>query len=307
MLPDFVIIGAQKSGSTFFLRCLRDHPAVFMPRGEVRFFEDPYYADGDPAQLESLFEAVHLEQALGIKRPGYLARPEVAPRIHRHLPDARLIAILRDPARRAVSAYFHLMRSGFIPVRPLEEGMNRILDGDYRRDHPKAAEILDFGFYHRHLSHYLEYFDRSRILIELFDDLRTEPLAAAQRAYRFIGVDDRYVPAPITGPRRGTKPGVYSLTRLRLLDVRNRRYYEYDADRTRRHAKPTPGLIDRVIGRAVETVDGALLGPVLGQATPDASLEVLQRLYGLYADDISRLETLLDRRLDAWKPTGSAN
>lgn len=303
MLPDFVIIGAQKSGSTFFLRCLRDHPDVFMPRGEVRSFEDPYYADGDLRDLEALFDGVRLERVLGIKRPGYLARPEVAPRLHRHLPDARLIAILRDPARRAVSAYFHLMRDGFIPVRPLEEGMSRILDGDYRSEHPKSAEILDFGFYHRHLSRYLEYFDRGRILIELFDDLRTEPLAAVQRAYRFIGVDDRYVPAPISGPRRTTKPGVYSLTRLRVLNLGDRRLYAYDTDRMRRQVKPTPRLIDRVVARAVGTVDGALLARLLGQATPAASPELTQRLYELYAEDISRLETLLERRLDAWKPS----
>ena len=76
MLPNFVIIGAQKSGSTFALRCLGEHPEVFMPTGETRFFEDPEYLRHDISDLEAIFRDASHKKALGIKRPDYLAKPE---------------------------------------------------------------------------------------------------------------------------------------------------------------------------------------------------------------------------------------
>jgi hypothetical protein len=303
MLPNFLIIGAQKSGSTFFLKCLAEHPDVFMPPGEVRFFEDPDYGDGDIRRLESLFRNVKQEKALGIKRPGYLSRAEVAARIHQHIPNAKLIAILRNPVDRAISAYFHLMKCGFIPVRPLEDGMTRILDGEYQKTHVKAAEILDFGLYHRHLTRYLDYFDRSQMLILPFETIKVDPLDVVQQAYRFIGVSDTYVPIALTRQaRHNPNPGVYSLTRLRILNLRNPFMYTYNADRTRRTSKRRPSAVDRAVSKMVNTADRYVLARMAGAAQPEASDALRQRLYQTYAEDIDRLEALLDRPLNSWKP-----
>ena len=121
MLPNFVIIGAQKSASTFLQVCLSEHPDVFMPPGETPFFESPDYENSDISRLESLFNN-RSESKLGIKRPSYIGKPEVPKRIEYHLPDAKLIAVLRNPIDRAVSAYFHYINNGFIPCINLEKG-----------------------------------------------------------------------------------------------------------------------------------------------------------------------------------------
>jgi hypothetical protein len=305
VLPSFVIIGAQKAGSTFFLRWLADHPSVFMPPHEVRFFEDPDFGDGDPGRLAALFTGVRDETALGIKRPGYLARPEVAPRIRQLLPAARLIAVLRDPVERAISAYFHHMRTGFLPIRPVEAGMTELLDRGGSTGHPRAPEVLEFGLYHRHLSRYLELFERQQLMIVLFDDLTADPWRPLQEAYRFIGVDDRYRPRALAHGHPGNpNPGIHSLTRLRLLSLRNPLRYDYDATRSRRSLKRRPGLLVRVAARGVETLDRRLLAPLTGHARPAISPGLRRRLYAFYSEDIDRLEALLGRSLDAWRPPG---
>ena len=96
-LPDFVIIGAQKSASSFMQLCLADHPDIYIPEGETPFFESPDYEQGDIHEIEELFEG-RSEKCLGIKRPNYIGKAEVPNRILKHLPNAKLIAILRNPS-----------------------------------------------------------------------------------------------------------------------------------------------------------------------------------------------------------------
>jgi hypothetical protein len=302
MLPNFLIIGAQKSGSTFFLNCLSEHPEVFMPPGEVRFFEDPEYHRSTIQDLEKLFRNVAHKKACGIKRPGYLARPECPERIHQHIPDAKLVAILRNPIERAISAYFHLMKCGFIPVRPLEEGLTNIVNGEYKRDYPKSDEIVEFGFYYQHLTRYLNFFEKSQMLILTFDTIRVDALGAIQQAYQFIGVSDNYVPRLLQLRNgRSTNAGMYSIARLYVNSWRNLFMYTYNEDRTRRYPKQQLSFIDRVVSKAVLSVDSLILSQVCKGSKSGLSVELSSRLCSIYEKDIEQLEHLLGRDLSGWK------
>jgi hypothetical protein len=126
MLPNFVIIGAQKSASTFLQVCLSDHPNVFLPNGETPFFESPDYEQSNVSDLERIFEK-RSEKRIGIKRPNYIGKPEVPKRIEFHLPHAKLIAVLRNPIDRAISAYYHNINYGFIPPINVENGIRKII------------------------------------------------------------------------------------------------------------------------------------------------------------------------------------
>lgn len=121
MLPNFIIIGAQKSASTFLQACLNDHPDIYMPYGETPFFESPDYERNNIRDLEKIF-VDRDEKCIGIKRPTYIGKPEVPERILAHLPNAKLIAVLRNPIDRAISAYFHNINYGFIPAIDVETG-----------------------------------------------------------------------------------------------------------------------------------------------------------------------------------------
>jgi hypothetical protein len=297
VLPDFVVIGAQKSGSTFFHECLREHPDIFMPPGETRFFEDPEYLQTDISRFEAMFDAVPGEKVIGIKRPDYLAKPECPARIHKHIPNAKLVAILRNPVERAISAYFHEMRQSFIPIQPLNEGLRRIIAGEYKDSYPKSEEIIEYGFYYRHLKRYLDYFHRDQILVILFDTLKSKPLESVRRAYGFLGVNATYTPQS----KRSRGAGVYDLPRITLLRIPNSFMHTYNSNRTKRYQKQPKPLLGRLIKRAVTSADRLLLAPTFGNSKPELDVQVADDLFKLYEQDINSLEDFLGQKLTAWK------
>jgi hypothetical protein len=300
MLPTFIIIGAQRSASTFALRCLEEHPQVFMPSYEVRFFENPEYLQNDISQLEALFHGISPEKIIGIKRPDYLAKPECPERIYKHIPAAKLIVILRNPVERALSAYFHLMMHGFIPIRPVEEGLTSIINGEYKVSYPKSAEIIEYGLYHRHLSRYLNYFDRKKIFIVLFDVLKEKPVNSIRQIYRFIGVNSEYTSKSMEMKSRRNS-SIYSLARLRLLTFRNRFIYTYYHNQTKCFLKKHPKLLDRLMNKALTWVDHRFLAPVCENSKPVLSPHLNKRLFEIYEEDIDGIENLLGRTLPSWK------
>ena len=304
MLPNFAIIGAQKAASSAFQECLMRHPHVFMAPGEVRYFENPEHEATSESEFEALFEGAFNAKAVGIKRPDYLARPECAPNLHRLLPHAKLIAILRDPVDRAVSAYFHQMKYGFIPVRPLEEGLSRIIAGEYDYRYPKSAEILEYGFYKRHLLHYLEYFRPEQLLVLRVEDLRRNPIESVRKAFRFLHVDDSFAcEMPMSKTKRNA--GIYSLARLRLLQLRNRLAYKYNSDRTKIDFDRRPNGIRRVTGRSIQAADRFLLSGVLANGMPKLSESMRRQLAELYDEDLRGLEALLGWNLSSWRTAGN--
>lgn len=299
MLPNTLIIGAQKSGTSFVHQCLEEHPEVFVLPGESRFFEDPEYLQTDISQFEKSFRSVSQEKAIGIKRPDYLAKPECPARIYKHIPNAKLIVILRNPVDRARSSYFYQMQQGFIPIRTIEEGMTKIINGEYKDSYPKSEEIIDYGFYHRHLMRYLNYFDRNQMLVILFDAMKADPLGLIKNVYRFIGVDDGYIPESLK-MRSQQNPGVYSLTRIRMLTIRNPFMYIYSENRTKRYQRK-PKLLNRLIDKMVVWTDRLLLAPICDNSRPALTAKLTNSLFEIYKEDINRLEDFLGQDLTCWR------
>ncbi len=302
MLPNVVIIGAQKSASSFLQACLSDHPDVYFPEQEIPFFESPDYEQSTLAQLEQLF-AGRREKCLGIKRPSYIGKPEVPARIARHLPDAKLIAVLRNPVDRAISAYFHNINYGFVPPLDLTTGMERLLhDPSYASAYPRAPEIIEFGYYHKYLRQYGRYLKDGRLLVFFHEDIVADPLASVQRAYRFLAVSEDFVPSSLHARPQQV---LYNLRRLKVLTKRNRFLYTYNADRTRVFPKNMT-VLDTLCARTITLVDRKVLSRVLPNTKPRVEPKLRAMLYDLYADDISALESLLGRDLSAWKSRATA-
>jgi hypothetical protein len=294
VLPDFLIVGAQKAATTFVQESLRRHPDVFLPPGETPFFEDPEYATADPARLREPFASAPAGALLGLKRAHLLGRPECPARIARHLPEARLIAVLRHPVDRAVSAFFWYVKIGLFPVLPVDEGLAGILAGDFQRRYPKSQEILDYGLYHRQLERYGEHFAADRMLVLLHEDFGIDAPAALARIQAFLGLD-----RPLEAVRRRPKQSVYALPRLRFLSRRNRWVYRYTPDRMDMEVRrgPLPGLVNS----AFAVADRLLLAPVFGNAKPALPSELRSAMLEHYAEDVGRLEGLLGRSLEAWR------
>lgn len=297
MLPNFLIIGAQRSATTFVHKCLEDHPNIFMPPKEKAFFENPYYFQKDFNEFEKLFENVS-QEAIGIKRPNYLGKIECPERISQYIPNAKLIVILRNPVERAISAYFHQMKSGFIPIKPVETGLVNVINRKYDKLYPRSKEIIEFGFYHQHLMRYLNYFKKDQIFVILYSDIKAHPLKSIQNIYSFLKVEDNYIPKTLKSKQN---PGVYSLTRLRLLNLRHRFISTYNEDKTARYGKKQKTELDRLIDRLILLIDRKLLSRICKNSRSKLSAKLSRSLFKIYEEDINGLEDFLGRKLTHWK------
>jgi hypothetical protein len=296
--PDFLVIGAQKSASSFLQICLADHPGIFMPHGETPCFESPDYEDGAWRDLPALFASAPRSAVTGLRRASYLAEPEVPARLKRHLPGARLIAVLRHPADRAISGYFHNAATGFLPPRNIEEGMRAILDGRWTGRWPRSAQVVTYGHYGAQLDRYLALFDRKQLLVQLHDDYCANSRACIAQAYAFLGVDPAYVSSKL---HLRPQTSLSSLPRLWFrFHLLNRLKYTYDANRTRLR-KPGPTAIRRGLLEAASRFDTAVLARLFPDRRPQLSGELRRRLLDLYEEDTRSVERLLSRELPGWR------
>lgn len=183
--PNFLVIGAQRAGTTLLHQLLATHPDVYVPfqRKELHYF-DRYFERGD-RWYSGYFPDEHADRrylAVGEVTPDYLAHPQAPDRIHATLPRCRLIAILRDPVARAFSWYQYSRRNGD-ERRPFE----RFLDED-----PIAVE---YGLYHKHLSRYWQLVPPHPLQVLIYEDLVADPLRAARALASFLGL-----PRPFPDP-----------------------------------------------------------------------------------------------------------
>lgn len=296
-LIDFAVVGAQRAGTTHLNVCLADHPELYLSREEVPYFQDPFYGSSSATEVEKLLRRAKPDQLRGIHRPDYLGRPECPSRIRSDAPDARILIILRDPVRRAVSAYFWYVQFGLLPVLPLEEGMARLLDGQFPAEYSRATEVLEFGLYGQHVGRYLDIFGDDHVLVLFTEELGTPELPA--RTYKFLGVDRTHVPRRL-GAR--TNVGAYDVRRLRFLRARRHFVFSWDTATTytyrqRRLRRPLRWLL----GASFLAVDRAILARVFTQPPPRPSDALEARLRKYYDGDIRVLETRLGRSFPQWR------
>ncbi len=193
ILPNFLIAGAMKAGTTTMWWRLRRHPDVFMPDlKEPRFFVG---ADV-PTSIHRrgidwyarLFSAGAGRTAIGEASVVYLVDPESPALIEKYLGAPRLVFILRDPVARAYSHYWQERKRG-IPLAPFDE-----LVGTGR---PPLDSFLRGGRYGTHLARYFDRFPRERLLVLRYEELRDTPDVLFRRLCTFLELDpDRLPPAP---------------------------------------------------------------------------------------------------------------
>jgi hypothetical protein len=271
-LPNFLIIGASKGGTTSLYHYLRQHPDIYMsPMKEPNYFTDEDQLFGkEPvrsrSEYEQLFAGVNGEHAIGEATPKYLNAITGVDRIVADLPGVRLIATLRQPADRGYSAY--LMR--FTDSREWTSAEQVLQPGHYQ---------FEAGRYHPKLRRYFDAFPRDQIKVILFDDLIAKPRDTVQSLYSFLGVDPDF--AADTSIR-------YNLTLFprfaRLMQLFN----------------ATAKTVRRIAPWASGTGLGTPLRRLLLRKPDPIPPALWRRLTDQYRDDIIATGELIERDLSHW-------
>jgi hypothetical protein len=202
-LPDFLIAGVPKAGTTALYAALARHPELFFPRvKEPKFF----LTDGRPprsggpgdaqtyqqhvwrqAEYEALFDPAPPYARKGEATPFYLYETSSHERIRRVVPDVRIVIVLRDPVDRAYSNWSHLWAAGLEAERDFVTACG--LEGA-RREAGWAHfwHYVGQGRYGEQLSALYEHFPREQVLLLRYRDLRDEPYPTLDRVCAFLGV-----------------------------------------------------------------------------------------------------------------------
>lgn len=292
--PDFLIIGAAKSGTTILHRWLDMQDQVFMaPVKEPHYFcfdgldprsigkhVDPAYARQmafDRSQYDRLFDQARDGQAKGEASPGYLYFEQAAKAIHTANPRTKIICLLRDPAERAHSQYMHHVRDGFEHngslATALEQEASRVEEGYWWGYHYRSG-----GFYAEALRRYFELFDKSDIQVHLFDDLVRDPKAVLEATSRFLGVTCDC--QPNFKKKANAASGLPQVPR-----------FPWQANIA--HRRPR-------IGRLMARAGLHPAGRICGKAAPQLDVAVRQTLLEVYSDDIRATSELIGRDLSSW-------
>ncbi len=294
-LPNFLVIGAAKAGTTALYRYLEQHPQIYMsPEKEPRFFSwvGQEWDPTNPAlrktintleKYEALFEGVQNETAIGEASPSYLFNPNAPGNIKKYIPDAKLIAVLRHPAERAFSHFLHFIKCGYEQEYEFDKAIHDI-EGHRIGDWIPREDYLGFGYYSQQLQRYYDLFDTGQIKVYLHEDLKNDTLGALEDIYRFLGVDSGFQ-ADIS--IRHNVSGIPKNRGLQNLLA--------GKSAASRLLKPLKLLVPKKHRQQLKSkVTQSNL------KRPTMSAEARAYLIDLYRDDITSLQDLIGRDLSHW-------
>jgi hypothetical protein len=203
-MPDFFIVGHSKSGTTALYEMLRRHEQIFLPElKEPIYFaqEQPrdahrYRAPATLAEYLALFEPARADQRLGEASASYLRSPTAAARIAQARPDARIVAILREPASFLRSFHLQCVQAHYETQKDFRKAIE--LEGARRRGEriprrslwPQELLYSDHVRYVEQLRRYHDVFGPERVLVLIYDDFRRDNEATVREVLRFLDVDD---------------------------------------------------------------------------------------------------------------------
>lgn len=295
MLPNFIIAGAPKSGTTALWAHLAEHPDVFLAaQKEPAFFTEVVgelergvigtgpthtgrYSKG-LAWYESLYSGYDGQSAVGEASTVYFSAPDAPELMFSHLPSARLIFVLRDPVARAYSHYWEEYSRGWrLPSFP----------DMVRNHHPRLSYYLHVSAYAGHLRRYVDVFSRDQILVLLSEEFKADPRSALMRVCRFLGIDPDFQPESLgrrfkEQQRPRHRPIARLLTAMQISNVRD--------------------LIPRPLRSMLVAAGRRFISWNLAtNRYPPLSPEIRARFAGGFERDIQFVERWTGQSLESWR------
>lgn len=300
-LPNFLIFGVQKAGTTSIYNYLQQHPQVYMsPVKETDFMcresarKPERLTENEKSQLtrggrqkiltieqyEALFDRGGRAIALGEASPNYLFdHQQAVPNIQTYIPDAKLIAVLRNPVERAYSDYLMSVRQVVGNQKTLSEQIETSAQTSY---------TLLKGLYYEGTKHFIEAFGPEQVKIFLFDDLRQDSAELMREFYDFIGVDSGFQANTKEKKQKAEVPKNQSVNQL-LRTKNPLRETAAKALRAVMSEESRQKLRSRLISVNSQGKEGIPL-----------SNEDRKLLEDYYREDILKLQDLIGRDLSGW-------
>ena len=278
-LPNLIIIGGLKCGTTSIHHYLGLHPEVQMSKPkELNFFVEELNWDLGLEWYRARFDARFAVR--GESSPHYTNQPRfkgIAERIQAHCPDAKLIYMVRDPIKRVLSHWVHATGAGY--------------------EHGEIDDVLsrpDTAYVHRsmfwmQLQPYLRRFERDQVEVISSEELQNEREATMRRAFRFAGVDEDFTHEQFDREweKSSAKQGDKYQVMERLVKLPVLRSFDRNFDRL-------PESLRWVVEKLVHDPDKP------SAPKPQLSEELAERLRGRFRDDVAGLEEFAGRTFDGW-------
>lgn len=278
-LPDFICIGAMRSGTTWLDKVLRSHPEIYLPekRKEIHFFDQHY--DRGIEWYEDFFPNDHdLEKdiKLGEITPAYLYCKDSPQRIYESVPNCRFIVIFRNPAERAYSHYGFLVKN-YNERRTFEKTV------------AEEQELFLKGLYGAQMERYLQYFPIENFLFLFYEEIAENPMGVLGKIEGFLevpiaGFDINHLQERRNSSGHARFPKAHALACTFRDKVR--KYGKYDLDWIWNLAKKS-GF------QKIFESEKNKLEPL--------NQETRTKLMSEYESDITKLEQLINADLSSWK------
>lgn len=294
---DFIGIATIRGGSSWLFQCLKEHPQIVGSKTkETKFFSDENnYRKGKEYYQKTFFDTeIGEEQITGEFDPSYLHTPGTAKRIKDMFPGVKLIALLRNPSERAYSHFKWHVQKGKNLIGSFEEVIER-----------PNNNYINVGLYHKHLQEYLSLFERDKILVLILRDSYKDPQEFIRGVYRFLGVNEDFVP-----------PSLHAYTnRMGLskakLPILNRFMFKVESLSAKHRSirvllMPLKLLGIKRLRKQVQRWNQTKAHDTVSLTADKRNKTVLpkeyrEKLFSLFKEDISRLEQFLKRDLTPWK------
>lgn len=297
-LPNFLVVGAAKSGTSTLYYHLLNHPEIYLPkeRKELRFMSQMSNCKGPAAEYlntqitrtieeyTAFFSEVSNEKAIGEVSPDYLYFYENSIRnIKKYLSDStKIIMILRNPVDRAYSNYMHLLLDGREDLSFEEaceaEGERQMLHWEW------ACSYKKIGLYYNQVKAYVENFDRVKVY--LFDELIEDNKVLLEDLYGFLEVDPYFTPKLINQKINASGVPKNKILHALLSENTSQRNVIREFVKTLIPVKPRQTIKRHLMNRNLKKP----------QMQPDTK----ESLTAFYREDILKLQDLLQKDLSNW-------
>ena len=280
-IPNLLLLGAQKSASTYLGTWIGNHPEIHVKSKEDYSLEDPEYENFD---LNSL-KLKTPKKYYAIRRPDYFGNIKYQERVHRTFPEAKIIIVLRYPVNRAYSAYYHYMKYGIIPVKHPNYIYN-IIEGNHDKQYGAYENVLKYGEYYKLITHLLKFYKKESILILKQEEINKDETFL--KVAEFLKISKEVPNRPEIIPQRS----IYNLRKLKIKSFYLPFKNKYDSKRTKAYTLKYEELniLKKTFIKSIHKIEKIFYGSSKKKEVINNELKLA--LFTYYKEDIKKLNNL---------------